>query len=487
MCNFCKKLGKLLQKCCCCCCGSDSSSENKKKKKSNQSSNKSAAICIKCKKIINLSAASSSTQPFNVCSDCWSKQNKSKVTKHTPARKKKIIHDKEYMQLEDEGSESEEHVEPEEKTDKKVKTTTKFAPKDVSGNFYVGQHRYKLTDNQGTPGHCLWNILRNHGIPEKLLTLAANESNISVDSYVDTNQLSHLFAKINNHLISANLDTIGYRLDVVNYENGNIIYEGLTCSAYIVLSIGLLVNNAGIGHYVEDRNSVTLHREIQKNFYGDEKAKKKCKEEEKKERKKETKLKEKEENEKRQAEFEKREKIKKEHEQAKKERKDKIYQRYLKLEKQKGDTLRKNIQKYCSASTKTARIILQKEGFIYPAATAIASCVNKIVWMYLMFMAYNWNIEEIKKDGIIKSDMKAGNFFENKDKQLRKLIPGEEEGIEYDTIVPEIYGFRAFFRFIKFDDETVYFTRDHYLTFINIKTGKIMKSQEYQEEEKKKQ
>lgn len=131
----------------------------------------------------------------------------------------------------------------------------------TEGDFYVGTSHYNLIDNPVTvAGQCLWNILRNHGVGDDILQAAAENIGISVDDYVDQNQLNRLFDAINNQLTTRGSSTsLGYRLDVINYTNGDVVNgrESFTynTAANLVFNIGLLVDQDGTGHYVEDKNS----------------------------------------------------------------------------------------------------------------------------------------------------------------------------------------------------------------------------------------
>lgn len=131
----------------------------------------------------------------------------------------------------------------------------------AEGDFFVSTSHYNLTDNHvDVPGQCLWNILRNHGVGDGILQAAAEKIGISVDDYVDQNQLNRLFDAINTQLTTCGLSTsLGYRLDVINYTNGDVVNGSKSftynTAANLVFNIGLFVDQDGTGHYVEDRNS----------------------------------------------------------------------------------------------------------------------------------------------------------------------------------------------------------------------------------------
>ncbi len=168
-------------------------------------------------------------------------------------------------------------------------------------------------------------------------------------------------------------------------------------------------------------------------------------------------------------------------------RKDKKHQEYEALNRQHGERLKSIITPYCSASTKIAKSILSQMGFTYPTAGDISTCIDSVVYMYLYFKTYEWRTNEMVEDEIFKKYMNAGRPFLNLDVETgASMLPHTAPGTEYDAVPPTYPNFRGFFRFVRFQDGTVYFTRDHYLTFVNMETGEIIKSQQYLDKEEKK-
>ena len=115
----------------------------------------------------------------------------------------------------------------------------------------VEGRRYKVTDNLGLIGGCLWRILKKHGITEKDLIDAAKKSGTEYNKFVDVEKLGNLIKEINKKG-----HKFAFHLDVFNYDG---TYSKST-SGYIpnpqsagaeIIYIAIIYDGNGMGHFVE--------------------------------------------------------------------------------------------------------------------------------------------------------------------------------------------------------------------------------------------
>ncbi len=115
--------------------------------------------------------------------------------------------------------------------------------------FRIYDRRYLITDNPGPIGGCLWRIFLNNGVAEKDLQIAAENTGIKYNDFVDLEGgLKQLITEINR---------LGYNLalnvDIFDYSG---TYHGLYTThneAGANINIALIYDSFdGLGHYVEE-------------------------------------------------------------------------------------------------------------------------------------------------------------------------------------------------------------------------------------------